>query len=83
MKKSEIENRLKDLRNAISYSRNEGKIMTIGEGICCNQEIAAWFRVIEEEHTEPKYIVNDMINQKVLEINNCIEKENWEKPEII
>ncbi|TCI93667.1 hypothetical protein [Tenacibaculum sp. M341] len=83
MRRINIETRLSELRNAIAYSRNEGKIMSIGEGICCNQEIAAWLRVLEDEHMEPKYVVSESINEKITTINNCIDKENWVRPEII
>ncbi len=82
MRLIEIENRIKELRNAIAYSRNEQKIMTVGEGICCNQEVAAWFRVLDGQHTEPKYTITNRVNDKVTDINECVHKENWERPEI-
>ncbi|WP_299682996.1 hypothetical protein [uncultured Tenacibaculum sp.] len=83
MRLREIENRIKELRNAIAYSRNEQKIMTIGEGICCNLEIASWFRVMDGQSSQPKYTVSEIVNDKVLDINDCIIEENWIKPEII
>lgn len=79
---SSIKRRIKELRNAIAYSRNEEKIMSIGEGICCNLEIASWFRVLDGENNEPKYVISDIVNEKVALINRCILRESWERPEI-
>ena len=56
--------------------------MNLGEGIYCNCEIAAWFRVMDGEMSEPRYRVSNAINDKVEQITKLIKQERWKRPEI-
>lgn len=78
--KQEILDRMEQLRNAIGYSRDQQKIMSIGEGIMCNQEVAGWYRVLDSETSKPKYTVTTIIENKVREIEKIIEQTGWKKP---
>ena len=86
MNKTEILNRIEYLRNAIAYSRCEGSTMTIGQGICCNQEIASWFKVLARIDLEvtttgqAKYVIPEHLENKVDRINRLIDQFNWIKP---
>ncbi len=80
--KTQILNRINQLRDAIAYSRNELKIMNIGEGIYCNCEIAAWFRVLDEENLEPHYTISEATNEKVKQITEIINTTGWKRPKI-
>lgn len=77
-----IKQRINQLRLAIAYSRDQQKIMSIGEGIMCHQEIAAWFRVLDGEVEQPKYTITKVMETKVTEIQNIISQTGWEKPQI-
>lgn len=81
--KQQILNRIELLRNAIGYSRDQQKIMSIGEGIMCNQEIAGWYRVLDGEGSTPRYTVTVIIESKVKEIAKIIKQTGWEKPQIL
>ncbi len=80
--KDEILKRIELLRLAISYSRNEQKIMNVEEGILCNQEVAAWFGVMSYRTKYPRYTIPTKIESKVLEIAQIVEETNWTRPEI-
>lgn len=75
-----IKNRIQYLRDAIAYSRYEHKIMTIGEGILCNYEIACWCRVLDGDGKRPKYRVTEAIEAKVAQINEQIKTRRWKRP---
>lgn len=75
-----IDSRVVELRNAIAFSRCENRMMSVGEGILCHQEIAAWYEVLGEITEEPKYRVSEEIHQKVKKVNAIIEKTGWERP---
>lgn len=75
-----IRKRIAALRDAIAYSRCEHRIMSLGEGILCNQEVAAWYSVLSELEERPSYVVSDEIQEKVKEINVIIEKNKWQRP---
>lgn len=75
-----IKARIENLRNAIAFSRCENRVMNVGEGILCNQEIAAWYSVLGQITEQPRYVVSDEIHQKVKKINTMIEKKNWKRP---
>ncbi|CAL2108213.1 conserved hypothetical protein [Tenacibaculum sp. 190524A02b] len=89
MTKETILKRIEYLRNAIAYSRNELKYMSIEQGICCNQEIAALFKIMhnlelnESSIKEPTYIIPEHLEQRVEIINYEIEQTNWQKPKIL
>jgi len=82
MTRTEAFDRMEYLRNAIAYSRHTESMMTIGEGIMCNQEVAALFSVCDGVDSEPRYIVTDEIENKVVEINKVIRIKLWQKPVI-
>ena len=75
-----ITNRITELRNAIAYSRCENRMMNVGEGILCNQEIAAWYGVLSDLEEEPTYTVSEELCEKVKEINRIIKNSGWERP---
>ncbi|MFL0104942.1 hypothetical protein [Tenacibaculum maritimum] len=79
IEKQEIRNRISKLRDAIAYSRHEQKIMSLGEGILCNYEIACWFRVLDGEVRDPKYTIPRSIENKVTQINKQIQVEVWQR----
>lgn len=89
MQKGSITDRIQYLRDAIAYSRYEGKGMSISQGICCNQEIAAWFKILhdlefnESSITEPKYIIPNHLENRVTLIHVNIKQEDWHKPQIL
>lgn len=86
MKRNEILQRIDYLRIAIAYSRNESRIMSVGQGICCNQEIASWFKVLHRIELEvitqgqAKYVIPAHIEEKVIQINDIVDQINWERP---
>jgi hypothetical protein len=78
----EIIDRIQQLRNAIAYSRSEKKIMSIEQGIMCNQEIASWFGVLDFRTKYPRYTIPPHIDDKVQQIAIKIIDTNWIKPQI-
>lgn len=77
-----ITQRIDYLRTAIAYSRYECRIMSVSQGICCNQEIAAWYKVLDGASETPSYTIPQHLDKKVALIHKKIKDTYWEKPRI-
>lgn len=74
--------RIEDLRKAIAYARDTQRLLSTGQRICCQQEIAQWYRVLDGQ-SYAKYIIPDHLEDLVQECLTQIEKHQWTPPEII
>ena len=81
MNYNEIINRIFYLREAIAYSRCKNAILSLGQGIVLNQEVAYWLSLMNEEsETLRRFVIPNDLENKAALIHEKIEQSQWKKP---
>lgn len=81
---AQIRERIGYLREAIAYSRNFNKGMSLLQGTCCHKEIASLFQLMNEPNMDfPSYSIPEHLEEKVRQIHEKITITHWKNPQEI